>query len=38
MYWWTCERCGERLQPAGTHPYTPKYDPSGNDRFLTAAR
>jgi hypothetical protein len=35
VYFWTCERCGERLGEARREPYRPDYDPHGNDRFFT---
>jgi hypothetical protein len=36
VYYWTCERCGARLEEARREPYRPAYDPRGNDRFLAA--
>jgi len=33
VYFWTCERCGERLDEARREAYRPAYDPHGNDRF-----
>ena len=33
VYFWTCERCGERLREARREDYRPAYNPSGNDRF-----
>jgi len=36
VYFWTCERCGVRLNEARREPYRPHFDPHGNDRFLTA--
>jgi hypothetical protein len=36
VYFWTCERCGERLQEAGREEYRPSYDPHGNDPFLAS--
>ena len=35
-FFWTCERCGARLEEAGRTPYRPRFDPRGNDRFLGA--
>jgi hypothetical protein len=34
VYFWTCERCGERLEEARREDYRPHYDPHGNDPFL----
>jgi hypothetical protein len=37
IYFWTCERCGARLNEAARESYRPQFDPHGNDRFLPAA-
>jgi hypothetical protein len=34
VYFWTCERCGERLDEARREDYRPSYDPHGNDRSV----
>jgi hypothetical protein len=34
VYFWTCERCGARLDEARREDYRPAFDPHGNDRFL----
>jgi hypothetical protein len=34
VYFWTCERCGARLEEARREEYRPSYDPHGNDRFM----
>jgi hypothetical protein len=36
VYYWTCERCGARLNEAARESYRPQFDPHGNDRFLPA--
>ena len=36
VYFWTCERCGERLAEARREDYRPAYDPHGNDPFLAS--
>jgi hypothetical protein len=38
VYFWTCDRCGERLDEARRETYRPRFDPNGNRRFLAAAR
>jgi hypothetical protein len=38
VYFWTCERCGERLEEARREKYRPAFDPRGNDRFLASTR
>jgi hypothetical protein len=30
----TCERCGAQLRELRRDPYSPRYDPHGNDRYL----
>ena len=35
VYYWTCERCGARLNEARREPYRPSFDPHGNDRYLS---
>jgi hypothetical protein len=30
VYFWVCERCGERLGEAGSREYRPSYVPNGN--------
>jgi hypothetical protein len=37
IYYWTCERCGVRLNEARREIYRPQFDPHGNDRFIAAA-
>ena len=37
VYFWTCERCGERLREARREEYRPTFDPEGNQAFLTLA-
>jgi hypothetical protein len=37
VYFWTCERCGARLNEAGRTEYRPRFDPQGNQRFLASA-
>jgi hypothetical protein len=32
----TCERCGAQLRELRREPYSPHYDPNGNDRYLAA--
>lgn len=34
VFFWTCERCGERLNEAAREAYRPQYDPHGNDAYL----
>jgi hypothetical protein len=34
VYFWTCERCGERLGEARREDYQPRFDPNGNVPFL----
>lgn len=34
VYFWTCERCGERLGEARREDYRPSFDPNGNLPFL----
>jgi hypothetical protein len=36
VYFWACERCGERLGDARRERYRPSYDPHGHERFLTS--
>jgi hypothetical protein len=31
-----CERCGAQLRELRREPYSPHYDPNGNDRYLAA--
>jgi hypothetical protein len=38
VFFWTCERCGTRLHEAGRAEYTPRFDPRGNDPFLSLTR
>lgn len=38
VYFWSCERCGVRLNEARREPYRPQYEPRGNDRFLPVSR
>ena len=38
IFFWTCERCGEKLGEARREQYTPRYDPRGNEPFLSVAR
>lgn len=38
VYFWACERCGERLEEAMRASYRPAYDPEGTDRFLSSHR
>jgi hypothetical protein len=33
VYFWTCERCGERLGEAHREPYRPAFEPNGNIRL-----
>ena len=35
VYFWTCERCDERLDEAWRQEYRPSFDPHGNDAYLT---
>ena len=35
VYYWSCERCGARLNEARREPYKPAFDPHGNDRYLS---
>jgi hypothetical protein len=37
VFFWTCERCGERLNEALREQYRPQFDPHGNDAYLNAA-
>ena len=37
VFFWTCERCGERLNEALREQYRPQFDPHGNDQYLNAA-
>jgi hypothetical protein len=34
VFFWTCERCGERLNEALREQYRPQFDPHGNDPYL----
>lgn len=34
LFFWTCERCGERLNEALREQYRPRFDPHGNDPYL----
>jgi hypothetical protein len=36
VYYWTCERCGKRLNEARREEYRPSFDPRGNDPYLAA--
>jgi hypothetical protein len=36
IYFWTCERCGVRLDEVRREDYRPAYDPRGNERALAA--
>jgi hypothetical protein len=38
VYFWTCERCGERLGEARRDAYRPRFDRDGNVPFLATAR
>jgi hypothetical protein len=38
VYFWTCERCGERLREARREEYRPTFNPRGNDPFLNATQ
>jgi hypothetical protein len=38
VYFWTCERCGTRLGEVRREPYRPRFDPKGNDRYVSAVR
>jgi len=38
VYFWVCESCGRRLAEARREEYRPRFDRTGNDRFLTATR
>jgi hypothetical protein len=38
VYFWTCEGCGERLGEARREEYRPRFDPRGNDQYLSATR
>jgi hypothetical protein len=33
LFFWSCERCGARLNEARREPYRPAFDPRGNERF-----
>jgi hypothetical protein len=33
VYFWTCERCGERLDEARREEYRPAFDPTGHSRI-----
>ncbi|HEY1276806.1 MAG TPA: hypothetical protein VGF25_17990 [Thermoleophilaceae bacterium] len=37
VYFWTCERCGTLLRECRREEYKPRFDPKGNDRYLTAS-
>lgn len=37
LFHWTCERCGARLSEARRESYRPRFDPLGNQRFISAA-
>jgi hypothetical protein len=37
VYFWTCELCGKRLGEARRESYEPRFDPLGNQRFLSTA-
>jgi len=36
VFYWACERCGARLHEIGREEYSPRFDPRGNEKFLTA--
>jgi hypothetical protein len=36
VYYWICERCGERLSEARREEYRPLFDPRGNDPYLVS--
>ena len=36
VYFWTCERCGSRLDEALRTNYRPAYDRDANERFLAS--
>lgn len=36
LYFWTCERCGARLNEARRDQYRPSFDPHGHKRFLAS--
>ncbi|MBD0282666.1 MAG: hypothetical protein ICV69_10805 [Thermoleophilaceae bacterium] len=38
VYFWTCERCGVRLQELRREPYRSRFDPRGNERHMAAVR
>jgi hypothetical protein len=38
VYFWTCEVCDEILGEARRETYEPRFDPLGNQRFLSTAR
>lgn len=38
IYLWICERCGARLGEARRMRYRPRFNPRGNDGYLTASR
>ena len=38
VYFWICEHCGERLGEVRREEYRPRFDPRGNDQFITATR
>lgn len=38
IFFWTCERCGERLGEAGRTSYRPQFEPRGNDPYLATGR
>jgi hypothetical protein len=33
VYFWTCERCGQRMGEARREQYRPAFDPQGHTRF-----
>jgi hypothetical protein len=36
VYFWTCERCGARLEELRRREYVPRFDPRGVERFLAS--
>jgi hypothetical protein len=38
VFFWSCERCGERLNEAAREPYRPQFDPHGNDAYIGASQ
>jgi len=36
VYFWTCERCGTRLNEATRTEYRPAYDRDANERFFAS--